>query len=341
MFKRKLSLLLIAPLYCLSSLGASEPTPYYWLEYVYITPVTTSNTRKGKVVALLNGNSSLKGKTLYSFIYNNGRGQSFVDLMCKSENGFLLGKYSNYTFKKDGENRIKFFYYNGTGKVELNLYGTYDDRHFQTKVDKQRSSLYTTYDVAGYSKDRGYYITYDKYFFINWYAVKEVKVYNKFDVGMFTFYEQIGELKVPQENTYLELIIPTKYGLFTDLNEVEKYDEYVVLPLRFVDIGGYNYQVQLEDPLYVNPYTYEMSRTKQNGYVQTKYIYLPKNGFHDYGTMDFSIMGEDLGTSKILYSYNFTVEAEKSRIGNCVTSEYCIRSVDTSYDDFGKELKND
>ena len=84
-----------------------------------------------------------------------------------------------------------------------------------------------------------------------------------------------------------------------------------------------------------------MARSQLPGFVETKYLYLQKNGFNDLEKLNFTILGEKLGTMRIDFSYSFSIEAERSRMGNCVSSEYCIKTNDVEFSDIGKELKHD
>ena len=62
---------------------------------------------------------------------------------------------------------------------------------------------------------------------------------------------------------------------------------------------------------------------------------------HDFNKMDLIIVGYSLGTLKLGFEYYFSIEAERSRVGDCVTSEYCIKTGDAQFSEMGKELSHD
>ena len=111
--------------------------------------------------------------------------------------------------------------------------------------------------------------------------------------------------------------------------------------LNFFEKEDKRYGFSFADDLYVNPYTYEMARSQLNGFVKTKYLYLPKNGFHDFESIKLNVNATNLGVACVNMTYDVYIESDKSRIGNCVTSQYCIRTGDAIFIDGGKELKHD
>ncbi|MDY6275944.1 MAG: hypothetical protein SPL75_00425 [Bacilli bacterium] len=343
MIKQKIIPLVLCMLTCRVSFGATE-VQRYQLDYFHITPFYADKSRSVKVFAKLSSNGPVTRKLVNFYLYNSKykTGTMIKNLRPSDESG-LISATSTGTLMRSGEqNRIKIFFSDGDGQTTTHWFDMIEANNPpRLVVDQLQTATYESFNVASYTKSRGYFTSSDKYEFKNWYAINEMNIYNKLDVGMFSFTETICDIPIEIEYYIISIGIPAIYGLFCDLRDDEIAYNRVELSLDFVDVGNHQYQLQFKDKLYVNPYTYEMARSQLPGFVETKYIYLPKNGFSDLRKLDFTILGEKLGTMRIDFSYSFSIEAERSRMGNCVSSEYCIKTNDVEFNDIGKELKHD
>lgn len=343
MMKQRVIPLLLCALTCGVSFGATE-VQRYQLDYFYITPFYTDKSRNLRVLAKLSSNKSVTNKLVNFYVYNSKHktGTTIKGLRPKDESGLINTTSTTNSMVPGEQNRVKIFFNDSDGQTNTYWFDLFEEtKPPRLEIDQLQTATYERFNVASYTKEKGYFTSSDRYEFKNWYAINEMNIYNKFDVEMFTFSESIGGIPVEIEYYLISIGIPAIYGLFCDLRADEIDYNRVELTLDFVDIGNHQYKLSFKDKLYVNPFTYEMARSQLPGFVETKYIYLPKNGFKELQKLDFGILGEKLGTMKLDFGYSFSIEAERSRIGNCVSSEYCIRTNDVEFSEIGKELTHD
>ena len=342
--KRKLCLTLFSLITCGTCLGATNPVQRYWLDYCYFTPLHQDKGHLGKVFAKLSSNGSVTNKLVNFYLYNTKykTGTMMHNLRPTDESGLIYREVTNNLVTYGDQNRFRLYFNDSDGtKNEVWFDEFFDDNYPYLNVDQLSSLTYEVNNVLSYTKERGNFTTSNKYCFKNWYAINDINIYNKFDVEMFSFEEMFGPLYIPVTYYEIDLIIPANYGLFVDQTDDENMLNHLAISLKLTDQGENHYLLSFNEDLFVNPYTYEMSRSPRNGFVQTKYLYLPKNGFHDFNQLNLSIYGEKLGTMRLNFNYHFSILAEKQRIGDCVTSEYCIHTQDANFTDNGKELNND
>ena len=343
--KKKLFGTLACALGCIFSLGAEEPVQRFEFEYLYVTPAHTDKSHQFRILYKVNTNfGSTKDWMAQSYVYNEKypKGTNFKNLWVRNDIGTSDTYCSGNTFVAGKPNQLKIFF-TDKDKTRTTYFidCIYDDSYPYLKVQDLPLGVYEARNIKGYEKGVGYLDTTNRYVFRDWYAENHLSVYNKIDIGMFSFEEFIGQAKVNLTYYMFQLGIPANYGLFDDLTDDELSSNRIVFDLNLVDDGTYHYTLQLNQKIYVNPFTYQMSRQPKNGYVETKYIYLPKTGFSDLNKLYFEIKGEQLGTMHLNFEYKFSVQSSKSRIGDCVSSEYCIKGEDARYSEFGKELSHD
>ena len=344
MLKRNVCLTIVGLLTCLTSLGASEPVQRYTLDYCYFTPLHQDKNHRGKVFAKLSSNGPVTRKLINFYLFNKKykTGTTMSNLRPSDESGLISASVSNALVTYGDQNRFRLFFFDEDKRqTEVWFDEFFDDYYPHLKVDQFSNLTYEVNNVLGYTNEKGNFITSNAYHFKNWYALNDITTYNKFDVEMFSFEETFGHLYIPVEYSRIELKIPANYGLFSDLTDSERSSNSVVLSLKLLDKGDNHFVLSFNQNLFVNPQTYEMSRVERNNFVPTKYIYLPKNGFNDLGNLNFEINGEKLGTMHLDFEYHFSIEAQRRRIGDCVTSDYCVHVNDASFSDNGKELKHD
>lgn len=345
MLKKKIISTLGCALGCLFSVGASEPVQRYEMEYIYMSPAHVDKTHKSRVIYKVRTNTgTINGWAAYCYLYNDNysAGTNFAKFWCRNDEGTSDTFFTTYTFIKGKENRLKIFFNDKDGTRTNIWFNTiFHDEYPQLSIQNLPSGVYEVNNVIGYEKGVSNIRTTNKYVFRNWYAENHIDVYNKIDFGMFSFEEYMGPIKVAIQYYLFQLAIPAEYGLFDDATDDEKYLNRIVFDFDLVNDGTNHYTLQIKDKIYVNPYTYQMSRHAKSGFVETKYLYLPKTGFTDLNKLDFKIAGENLGTMRLNFNYQFSVQANKSRIGDCVSSQYCIKSGDANYSEIGKEIVHD
>lgn len=97
------------------------------------------------------------------------------------------------------------------------------------------------------------------------------------------------------------------------------------------------YIIRLNEKMYVDRNTHMMSRTKEEGYVETNKLYFPLNRFEDVKDMRFYVRIKNLGISKIeVLNYSNYIPL-KPYIGTCPTSSYCVKSSASNLDDSSVE----
>lgn len=343
MIKNKLCLTLLGLLSCGTCLGATGPVQRFTFEYCYMSPVHHNSTHKGKLFVKISSNGSVQNKLINFYCYNSKykTGTMISGIRPKTESGEATKEFGNNLLVENG-NRFRLFC-SDSDYTENSIWFDqfYHDDYPYLKVDELSSLSYEVNNILGYTKERGHFMTTNKYCFNNWYALNDINIYNKFDIEMFSFEELFGPLHVPVTYYGIDLILPANYGLFADQSDDENMLNHLSINLKLVDQGDNRFVLAFNQDLFVNPYTYQMARSPRSGFVQTKYIYLPKNGFQNFKKLDFSIYGEKLGTMNLNFNYHFSIEAEKQRVGDCVSSEYCVRTNDANFGDNGKELVHD
>ena len=329
---------------CCVSFGASTIQRYV-IEYCYVTPVKTIVPNyRSKVLLKLTSNGPVTNKLVYFYLFNRKykTGTTMNNIRPKDESGEASATFSSKLLIQGESNRIRIFYSDSDGTInEIWFDEIFDDYVRQVEVNNLANLEYRIDNIPAYTKEKGNFVASNRYFFENCYSTNNLTIFNKFDIEHFTLSEKIDDIYVQMDCGEISVKIPTIYGLFCDCSNAEIEQGYLSIGLNFVEKEDKRYGFSFADDLYVNPYTYEMARSQLNGFVKTKYLYLPKNGFHDFESIKLNVNATNLGVACINMTYDVYIESDKSRIGNCVTSQYCIRTGDAIFIDGGKELKHD
>lgn len=344
MLKRNLSLLTLSLATCCFSFGAAT-VQRYTIEYCYVTPAKTIiPDHKSRIYLKLSSNGPVTNKLVNFYLFNKKykTGTTMSNIRPKDESGEASVTFTSKLLIKGESNRFRIFCYDSDGtNNEIWFDVAFDDDVRTVNVSNLSNLEFRLDNVPAYTKEKGNFIAPNRYFFENCYERNNLTIFNKFDIEQFTFSEMIDDLLIPLEFGQLSIKIPTIYGLFCDCDDSETNQGYLALNLNHFEKENKKYGISFAQDLYVNPYTYEMARSPLNGFVKTKYIYLPKNGFHDFESIKLNISGTNLGTAAIDFTYDVFIESDKSRIGDCVTSQYCIHAGNATFVEGGKELKHD
>lgn len=335
--------LLSSFLVCLPTVFGISATPIqrYELEYLYITPAHTDKTYKSRLILKISTNvGSVKNKLIYFYVYNSSypTGTMINNTRPKDSSGVCDILFTTYCFVK-GKNEVHIFFFDEDGKKNEYLFNvSIDDRAPTVEVSSLKNQCYEMANIQGYTKSRGYFTATNRHDFQNWTKQYYLPIYNKFDITNLKYREMIGNYLVAAQYESIKLYIPTNYDIFADVTQEERKSSRLSLNLELVESGHYNYYLRFVSQLYVNPITHQMARSPRNGFVKTNYIYLPKDGYAKTNNLRFYIACEKIGTMRMKFNYNFVVQGSKSRIGDCIMSEYCVQAEETSYSDQGKEI---
>ena len=79
-----------------------------------------------------------------------------------------------------------------------------------------------------------------------------------------------------------------------------------------------------KDIMYVSTSTLEMSLTPKEGFVQTKYFYLPRNKRNDLDGYEFEIYTKNIGYNDTDVSIPLVFYSGQNIVGDCLNGEYCV-----------------
>mgnify|MGYP003312709221 CR=1 FL=1 len=113
------------------------------------------------------------------------------------------------------------------------------------------------------------------------------------------------------------LYLTNRNGVFDDMPFE---DDLIKIPLSVSSKG----KLALKDKYYVDPMTLKMSATSKLGYVETSYLYLPKNEMRYQGEYEGIIRFSNFGSNGSKVIYSFKLNALANIMGDCVNSEYCV-----------------
>ena len=108
--------------------------------------------------------------------------------------------------------------------------------------------------------------------------------------------------------------------LFPNLNH---FNGEVSLKMKFVQENN-GITLILDEQLYVNKYTYEMSSNPMENYEETNMLYLPKGKENLLEDNEIYIFIKDAGYSLTDFTIPFTFYLNNKYVGECYDSDYCI-----------------
>ena len=344
--KNKVFSTLIFAIPSLLSAGATTVSQRFHMEYLFLGPIYSDKSRTSRIIYKMGANTGTpKKKTSYIYVINNKHpknGTLLKELRPQNDDGVVDETFTTYSCDENSQNQARIYYTHEDKTRTTHLFDwPIDNSSPNVDLNTLPSGVYEANNIKAYDMNRGYYNATNRYVFTDWYTENHLPIYNKFDIEKFSFEEYFGSIEIPVTYETFRLEIPANLGLFDGLTSQEISQNNVVFNLNLVNDGTNHYSLKLQDTLYVHPYTYKMSRTPINGYVVTKHFYLPKNGFVNQDKINFTLQGTNIGTMRLSFHYDFSIVSNRSRIGDCVTSQYCIQSEDAVYSELGKELNHD
>lgn len=179
----------------------------------------------------------------------------------------------------------------------------------------QSSTKYLTY-----STKEGYTYRSEKLEFVNFYDYYVPDYYHKLDIRDFKIHnDPLTKLDLQTGDGYL--ILTNSGKGFEKLCGGKKS---CTLNVEIINDGSNYYHLEFKDKLYVNKYDLTMSKTKEKDYVETKYIYFPRNGYRSQEDYNLMILLNGVGVNRDNFYLNFKFKAIQNLIGDCHNSEYCV-----------------
>ena len=142
--------------------------------------------------------------------------------------------------------------------------------------------------------------------------------YHKIDFADFEIY--LSEANMSFFTCNPSLVISNVDGVFNDISISTS----VEFPLELVETPS-GFTFALKDTYYVHKETLLMAKIKKEGYVATKYIFLPRNEMQKQDRYKAYFAMQNFGIDNDFVKHNFELKALKNIIGDCQNSEYCIQ----------------
>lgn len=340
--------LFLLPITLLSLVGAKPvraAQEIFYLDDIYAEPAHTTKSWKSQIYmhAHSSKGNGYKGEitlNLYNNIYRNG-----IELKTReftSYREYPSIEYDSLYFVS-GRNQLEIVFHQSSTETKTYNFLTYidDAKNQPLNLNKLGSEIYQEqrlihFDVARNLVERTNHI----YHFYDLPQTVYLDYYSGFNLDFIQMEEVFTTISVQPYYSSILLHVPLYYDIFIDTNSTDTRRGYVQLYARPTLNSDGRYHFVITDKLYVNPLTLEMRRTKQDGFIQTSKIYLPRNGQKDVESFRFEIEGT-LGYMCKRIQYEFGVNSMMNFVGDCTTSRFCVETHATKYVDEGKILKND
>ena len=181
--------------------------------------------------------------------------------------------------------------------------------------------IFTSYKIerASYILTAGRLRTIDEsYLFPDYIDYFNIDTYHRLDLDSVSF-TYVGASTFSYSSAYLQIYDDDNVFPYIHKNN----DGYFLVPL-IVNKTANKYSFAFKNQFYVNPISAQMSFDPEEGFVLTRYFYLPKNGREDLidKNMNVYLYGGGLASSNI--RWNLTYLASQNLLGDCSDSDYCI-----------------
>ena len=159
-----------------------------------------------------------------------------------------------------------------------------------------------------------------------------------------TFYHNLSlnDLSIKKANDHVQtfepgvvnLYLTNRNGVFDDMPNNGKY---LIVPLEVINVGS-SCTLKIKNNYYVNPNTLLMSETYKSNYVETNRIYFPHNEMNYQGEYEGRIVFSSINSGSSNLTYRFTLNAQLNLLGDCIESEYCVKTKDGQDNNMGYEI---
>ncbi len=243
-----------------------------------------------------------------------------------------------------GINKVRIVAYTGLPyeEISFNLYCRYFSSNIIIKPETMTSD---DGDYTGYQDyvkfDSNYGSTYyrDSFGFNDFTPFKNKDYYHRLDVSTFilNYYNDYTNNKLFFEDSYLEIEENEKYQLFKYVSP-EIYNGFRRIKTKLIQVNNSNeYQIALDQILYVNIRTMQMSTSPLDGYVATRYFYFPRAYYDECHVTQFRLVVKGATENKYDIIYTFFYETDKPMVGKCSISKYCLTTdASSGISDYGE-----
>ena len=226
-----------------------------------------------------------------------------------------------YTYKNEftrTKNKI-YFEYKRNGKVYTSPQINRNLQSSSVFYIKNNEDIVSENTVAYLNSNLAWEERHVTYSFYNFDGLYVPKFYHKIAVGDF---EVICDyLYHPFIDGQYTLTLRNVNHVFDDIDGAS---ETVTFELNLLEEEE-NYFFALKKKIYVNRETLMLSSTYKVGYVQTSYIYLPRNAMQLQSEYKPRFIFRNFGVDKTTFVHDFEMKATKNIFGDCSNSQYCIR----------------
>ena len=235
----------------------------------------------------------------------------------------VITKAGTHTYKYDNsytrnKNTVFVRYYTDT-------ISTTDSQHFQRNIRRgeyefieDNKSLVSDSELVVVKSDGTYSTRTITHSFTGFDGLYIPSFYHKIDLQDFQI--NLGRNDITFFNCNPSLVIKNYNNMFDDIEGVNETATFYLKLKK--QISGYTFD--LRDDLYVNQETLRLSSIPRDGYVKTKYIYLPINEMQNQDKYECYLSLQEFGIDKDLVLHNFELRALRNTFGDCHNSKYCI-----------------
>ncbi len=218
--------------------------------------------------------------------------------------------------------KFKFTYHAELEAPDLTMDTSYVIYPVQTETNIKPEDYITspcTNHYVSYKFGNGTLLSYDESFqFPDYIDYFNIDTYHRLDLNSVSFIYTCNA-SFTYSTAYLQIY--DEESIFPYINK--NGDGYFLIPLKVIKEGN-KHVFAFKNQFYVDPITAQMSFEPKEGFVLTRYFYLPKNGRENLldTKMNIYLYGAGLGASNI--SWNPTYLASQNLLGDCSDSDYCI-----------------
>lgn len=238
----------------------------------------------------------------------------------------------NYTFTSSG---IKRFSYSNeytrdknTIKVTWQVKGSAETNTASHLIGVVSSSTYRITDESYFyrSKNNGIQYTPSS----GWESIKQAITFKEFqELYMPDYYHKLdlSVFRITDSATFPStltcssglLSVTNLNGIFDNIATGNK----IYLPIT-LNKEKSDYSLKFSNILYVNPVTLLMSSTPKDGFVETKYLYFPRNEKNKEMNYNLEIALSGVGFEYNNFIYSFRYKSILNILGDCHNSQYCV-----------------
>jgi len=339
---------LLIPLICsgLFGISSSEPEEEFFIKDIYCEPFHESGTNSQ--IHIIGGSTLGNGlKGTLGLYYRNSNKSGAQIVKSKALNDYT----DSYTFTSSNQ------YTKNTGESSWEIRLTVDGVRIETHIIPcDYITTFETIDfvhgikskisypiIKHYSRETGQITTENlDYNFNDFDDIVYLDSIGKFDLKNYIISSSINNFNVELEGKETYLKVPAIPGWFVDYSDQELSWGWKVFLLNIVQQENHQYYFTINEQLFINPNTLEMSQLNVQGSMQTEALFFPPTLTFPKEGFQCELYAKDFGRAHVNLVAVFYIQKVDVLLGDCITSEYCIKTSSAVYEDnIGKVLKND